>query len=46
MSILSELKDRLRGPLAWLTDAPDESLDLVRQSQDPKFGDYQANFAM
>lgn len=46
MSILSELKDRLRGPLARLTDAPDESLDLVRQSQDPKFGDYQANFAM
>ncbi|HBO44099.1 MAG TPA: arginine--tRNA ligase [Planctomycetaceae bacterium] len=46
MSILSELKTRLRGPLARLTDAPGESLDLVRQSQDPKFGDYQANFAM
>ncbi|NLE36662.1 MAG: arginine--tRNA ligase [Pirellulaceae bacterium] len=46
MSILSELKDRLRGPLARLTDSPNESLELVRQSQDPKFGDYQANFAM
>jgi arginyl-tRNA synthetase len=47
MSILSELRRRLAGPLAALAGSQfDECLDLVRQSQDPKFGDYQANFAM
>ena len=46
MSILAELKDRFRKALAGLTDAPDEVLDMIRLSQDPKFGDYQANLAM
>jgi len=46
MSILPELKDRFRRALVDLTDAPEEYLDLIRQSGDPKFGDYQANFAM
>ncbi|HLA86350.1 MAG TPA: arginine--tRNA ligase [Thermoguttaceae bacterium] len=46
MSILAELKKRFAVPLAGLTDATDECLELIRQSQDPKFGDYQANFAM
>ena len=46
MSILCELKNRFRGALNGLTDDPAESLDLVRRSQDPKFGDYQANMAM
>ncbi|MBN2025006.1 MAG: arginine--tRNA ligase [Pirellulales bacterium] len=46
MNVLTELKRRLAGPLAALTDRPGEALDLVRRGQDPKFGDYQANFAM
>jgi len=46
MNILAELKRRLEGPLGTLTNRPAEMLDLVRRSQDPKFGDYQANFAM
>ena len=46
MSILPELKDRFRGALAGLTDDPAELLELIRRSQDPKFGDYQANLAM
>ncbi|MCX7427802.1 MAG: arginine--tRNA ligase [Planctomycetia bacterium] len=46
MSILSELKDRLRGPLAKLDKQPEPLLEMVRRSQDSKFGDYQANFAM
>jgi arginyl-tRNA synthetase len=46
MSILPELKDRFRRALVGLTDAPEEYLNLIRQSGDAKFGDYQANFAM
>ncbi len=46
MSILSELKERFAVPLAELAEEPETCLDLVRQSQDPRFGDYQANFAM
>jgi len=46
MSILAELKTRFRAALAGLTDTSDELLDLIRTSQDPKFGDYQANLAM
>jgi arginyl-tRNA synthetase len=46
MSILPELKERFRGALAGLVDDPTELLELIRRSQDPKFGDYQANFAM
>ena len=46
MSILPDLKERFRKALADL--APDcyEWLEMIRRSQDPKFGDYQANFAM
>jgi arginyl-tRNA synthetase len=49
MSILLLLQDRLSQALADLV--PDshqrqEALEMIRQSQDPKFGDYQANFAM
>jgi len=43
--MLLELKARFRRALAPLSDDP-ALLDLVRPSQDPKFGDYQANFAM
>jgi len=48
MSILPDLKDAFRHALAELADdtQKDELLDLIRRSGDPKFGDYQANFAM
>src|SRR5438105_3186118 len=49
MNILAQLKDRFRAPLAALLTDPakaTELLDLIRPAQDPKFGDYQANFAM
>ncbi|MCE5268712.1 MAG: arginine--tRNA ligase [Planctomycetaceae bacterium] len=46
MSMLTELKERFRKALTGLVDEPAELLDLIRGSQDPKFGDYQANLAM
>ena len=46
MLLLPELKSRFRAALAGLADRPDEYLDQIRRSQDPKFGDYQANMAM
>lgn len=46
MSILPYLKERFRSALVGLVDDPIELLELIRPSQDPKFGDYQANFAM
>ena len=46
MSILPDLKERFRNALTGLVDDPTEMVELVRPSQDPKFGDYQANMAM
>ncbi len=46
MSILIELENRFRQALAGLTDDPQPFLEMLRRSQDAKFGDYQANFAM
>ncbi len=46
MGILPELKHRFRNALAGFTNAPEELLDQVRRTQDARFGDYQANFAM
>jgi arginyl-tRNA synthetase len=46
MSILAELKSRFRGALAELVADPAELLDMIRPAQEPRFGDYQANFAM
>ena len=46
MNILRELQTRFRAALGGLIDDPSELLAMVRPSQDPKFGDYQANFAM
>ncbi len=46
MNLLGALRDRLRPALAPLAADVDELLGLVRPSQDAKFGDYQANFAM
>lgn len=49
MNVLAELQSRFRPALESLVpDAAkvDELLALIRVAQDPKFGDYQANFAM
>jgi arginyl-tRNA synthetase len=46
MSILAELKRRFRPMLAELAGDPEELLAMIVPAQDPKFGDYQANFAM
>jgi len=46
MSILPDLKDRFRRALTGLAPEVEPWLDMIRRSQDPKFGDYQANFAM
>jgi arginyl-tRNA synthetase len=46
MSILPDLKKRFHTALAGMVDDPAEMVELVRRSQDPKFGDYQANMAM
>ncbi len=49
MSIVSELRNRFRQALDGLVTTPDrtaELLDMVQPSQDPRFGDYQANMAM
>ncbi|MGO8689831.1 MAG: arginine--tRNA ligase [Thermoguttaceae bacterium] len=46
MSILSTLKERFSAALGGVADDTEELLSMVRRSQDPKFGDYQANLAM
>ncbi len=49
MSLLFELRNRFRRALTgWVADPKRiaELLDMVQESQDPRFGDYQANLAM
>lgn len=46
MNILSQLQARFRTALSGVVDDPTDLLTMVRPSQDAKFGDYQANFAM
>lgn len=46
MSVLQEIRNRFVPVLAGLTDDVDASLSMIRSSQDPKFGDFQANCAM
>ncbi len=52
MSILPALRERFRRALTSLAEDTslaentEELLNLIRRSGDPKFGDYQANFAM
>jgi arginyl-tRNA synthetase len=49
MNVLASLKVRFRPALAALVADPAkiaELLETIRPAQDPKFGDYQANFAM
>jgi arginyl-tRNA synthetase len=46
MNILRELQTRFARALAGLASDTAPLLDLVRRSQDARFGEYQANFAM
>ena len=49
MNVLAELQSRFRPALESLVSDSakvTELLELIRVAQDPKFGDYQANFAM
>ncbi|WP_397568735.1 arginine--tRNA ligase [Schlesneria sp. T3-172] len=46
MDFLSELRSRLRASLASLTDSPESYVEMLKPSQDVKFGDFQANCAM
>ena len=46
MSALTEIRNALRETLAEYTDNVDATLSMIRPAQDPKFGDFQANFAM
>ena len=46
MSIMPDLRERFRRALSDLTLDTDVWLEMIRRSQDPQFGDYQANFAM
>lgn len=46
MSILSQLRSRFNVAVEGWADKPSELVEMVRPSQDPKFGDYQANCAM
>ena len=44
--ILTLLKSRFADALSGIADDPAQLLDMIKSSQDPKFGDYQANCAM
>ena len=46
MNLLAELRARLRIALASYTDTPDSFVEMLKPTQDGKFGDFQANCAM
>ncbi|QDU07584.1 arginine--tRNA ligase [Gimesia aquarii] len=46
MNILDELRTRFTPALLAWTDDPSSVIEMLKASQDAKFGDYQANFAM
>ena len=46
MNPLDLLKSRFADALGGIAEDPAEYLDQIRVSQNPKFGDYQANMAM
>lgn len=46
MNILAELQSRFRTALKNFTDDVEPYVDMVRPSQNPQFGDFQANCAM
>lgn len=46
MNALAKLRSAFHSALQGLVEQPQTYLDMIRPSQDPKFGDFQANFAM
>ena len=46
MNVIKIIADRFAKALAAIGVEPEPYLGLIRPSQDPKFGDFQANFAM
>jgi arginyl-tRNA synthetase len=46
MNTIDAVRERFREPLRQLVADPEPVMDQIRRSQEPKFGDYQANFAM
>ena len=46
MNPLELLKSRFAEALGGIAEDPAEYLEQIRVSQNPKFGDYQANMAM
>jgi arginyl-tRNA synthetase len=46
MNFLAELRQRLRTALTDLVPDPEPYVDMLRPTQDAKFGDFQANCAM
>ncbi len=46
MNVLKTIAERFAKALEAIGVAPEPYLDLIRPSQDVKFGDFQANFAM
>lgn len=46
MNTIDLVRQAFVEPLGQLVDQPADYVQLVRATQDPKFGDYQANFAM
>ena len=46
MNLLLELRNRFRAVLVRWMEEPSELLEMIRPSQDPRFGEYQANVAM
>ena len=46
MDFLSDLRARLRTALMSLTESPESFVEMLKPSQDVKFGDFQANCAM
>ena len=46
MNLLAELRTRLRTALVSFTDSPDSFAEMLKPTQDGKFGDFQANCAM
>ncbi len=46
MNALTEIKSRFASALGELTDDPNSLLAMIKPTQDPKFGDFQANCAM
>lgn len=46
VDILATLRSRFANALAPLTAEPESYVSMIRPTQDPKFGDFQANMAM